>query len=209
MRRYRSIVILVLIIIGLFTLWRFDDRIEDDVRDAQLPVNAPSFISEGFVLVEFDQDGRPEQRLEGERLIRYPRFYPELPSNLPEPPPQLGLSDAAQPLDHIQQPRLWLYSADQPAWQGRAEAGWRSGETAPMLLHGDVHLHQPAADTSPASHMETDWLWYEPRRREAHTEAAVNLTRGFDRQQAIGLHAWLERRQVDLLSDTRGTYEIR
>lgn len=144
----------------------------------------PDYYMDDYRILVTDQDGRPQYRLHGERLAHLPT------------------DDTGELLA----PRLVLYSPDAPPWTVSAPSGWVSPGAEEVELRGGVEIvREPAPGESPVR-IETETLAVRPKDRTARTPDEVVAIAPEGQLTAVGMHADLDTRRIEFLSQARGVY---
>ncbi|QKT02910.1 LPS export ABC transporter periplasmic protein LptC [Ectothiorhodospiraceae bacterium 2226] len=144
----------------------------------------PAYTVENFSAVSLDASGRADYRLEAEHMAHY----------------------RAQNALDLTQPSVLVYREHGAPWHLRAERGWVLEDEDRVYLHGRVTLHRAAFDQEPAVDLETHEVVLQPRARLAATDEALDMRRGEERVQAVGMRADLESGRLELLHEVRGVY---
>ncbi|WP_409523269.1 LPS export ABC transporter periplasmic protein LptC [Nitrincola sp. MINF-07-Sa-05] len=102
-------------------------------------------------------------------------------------------------------PVLTQSRADGSVLEIIADEAWMLDDESKIELAGDVQVIDNPVQGTPII-MTTSVLALFPPQDFASTEAAVTLTDGQSRTDAIGMQAWFSERRVELLSEVRGIY---
>lgn len=148
---------------------------------------APILIVERFRAVRMNQAGIREYVIEAPLLK-------QLPS-------KLGT--------HIEQPVMDWYQSDGETreWRVRADGGWVAHDQKTIRLEGGVVMLRTAATGKPPVEVTTRDILIRPTERYAETTAPVHAVTPSGEFQAVGVRAYLDREQLELLSEVRGYYE--
>lgn len=112
-------------------------------------------------------------------------------------------------LAHMQQPRAKLYSKDSRVpWLLRADRGTYNLKSEVMQLDGQVAVTRPLPDQPPAQ-LHTSSLTLDNARGIVHTDAPVTIKDANGITKAVGMRAWVDKRVLELLSQVRGTYQLK
>ena len=103
---------------------------------------------------------------------------------------------------------LAMYRKDLPPWTAQANQGVVYEEGERVELSGEVELYRPATGRDESLTLKTTQLTVYPRREYAETDAAVTITGDRSETQATGMRLDMQQGLLELLADTRGTYEI-
>ncbi len=148
---------------------------------------APVLIVEQFRAVRMSMAGLREYVVEAP-LLR------QLPS-------QLGTQ--------IERPVLDWYQPDGQTreWQLRAAQGWVAADQKTIRLEGDVVMLRTADSGKPPIEVTTRDVLVRPADRYAETAAPARAITPGGELRAVGVRAYLDREQLELLSEVRGYYE--
>ncbi|MBK8183668.1 MAG: LPS export ABC transporter periplasmic protein LptC [Candidatus Competibacteraceae bacterium] len=148
---------------------------------------APVLIVEQFRAVRMSMAGLREYVVEAP-LLR------QLPS-------QLGTQ--------IERPVLDWYQPDGQTreWQLRAAQGWVAADQKTIRLEGDVVMLRTADSGKPPVEVTTRDVLVRPADRYAETAAPARAITPGGELRAVGVRAYLDREQLELLSEVRGYYE--
>lgn len=109
----------------------------------------------------------------------------------------------------VEQPLLDWYQPDGETreWRLRAEQGWVAADQQSIRLQGVVVMTRTADSGKTPVEVTTRDVLVRPTDRYAETAAPAHaVTPGGD-LKAVGLRAYLDREQLELLSEVRGYYE--
>jgi len=109
----------------------------------------------------------------------------------------------------IEQPVLDWYQPDGETreWRLRADQGWIAADQQSMRLEGGVVMTRTTeSGKSPVEVITRDVL-IRPAERYAETAAPARAVTPGGELRAVGVRAWLDREQLELLSEVRGYYE--
>jgi len=173
----------LLIMVPLLLFWGFFGIPTESPPDrAPLPDEVDFFIRDARIQL-FGQDGQLEQ------VITTP-----LAQHLP------GIEQTQLMTPVMIQPR-----ADGSLLEIKADEAWMLDDETKIELAGDVQVIDNPVQGTPMI-MTTSVLALFPPQNFASTEAAVTLTDGQSRTDAVGMKAWLSERRIELLSEVRGIY---
>lgn len=109
----------------------------------------------------------------------------------------------------LEQPVVDWYQPDGQTreWRVRADQGWIAADQQSMRLEGGVVMTRTVESGKPPVEVTTRDVSIHIPERYAETAAPARaVTPGGD-LRAIGVRAWLDREQLELLSAVRGVYE--
>lgn len=137
-----------------------------------------------FDLIALDDEGKESFRVTGPMLARHP---------------YLGTLD-------IEEPRFRFPDRDGAAWHARSERAWAAADGKELRLIGDVAFDGPPEDANGPVALRTPHLNIFPDVREVRTDAPVDITSPGATLRGRGLHADLDARRFQLLSEVRADY---
>lgn len=161
--------------------------VESAMRD---PVPAesqdPILIVDRFRAVRMNPAGLREYVIEAPRLTQLPG--------------QLGT--------RIEQPVLDWYQPDGETreWRLRAERGWVAADQKAIRLEGAVVMTRAADSGKTPVEVTTRDILIRPADRYAETAAPTRAVTPGGELRAVGARAYLDREQLELLSEVRGYY---
>lgn len=115
----------------------------------------------------------------------------------------------AQRGTRIEQPVVDWYQPDGETreWRLRSDWGWVAADRETIRLEGDVVMTRAAASGKPPVEVTTQNVAIRPAERVVETAAPTRAVTPGGELRAVGARAWLDREQLELLSEVRGTYE--
>lgn len=153
----------------------------------QNTADEPESFADNAVYMAFDDKGQLTSELQSPRVEEFSH------SNLA----------------HMQQPRAKLYSKDSRVpWLLRADRGTYNLKSQVMRLDGQVAVTRPLPDQPPAQ-LDTSHLTLDNARGIVHTDAPVTIKDVNGITRAVGMRAWVDKRVMELLSEVRGTYQLK
>jgi lipopolysaccharide export system protein LptC len=163
--------------------WVESSRQEFGPAESQAPV----LVVEQFRAVRMSEIGVPEYVVEAPRLKQLPN--------------KLGTQ--------MEQPVLDWYQADGQTreWRLQAEGGWIAHDQKTIRLEGAVVMLRTVASGKPPVEVTTRDILIHPAARYAETAAPIRAVTPGGHFQAVGVRAYLDREQLELLSEVRGYYE--
>lgn len=168
-----------------YGLWRW---VENSMREtAPAESQAPVLIVDRFRAVRMSAAGLREYVIEAPRLAQLTG--------------QLGT--------RIEQPVLDWYQPDGETreWRLQADQGWVAADQKTVRLEGEVVMTRAAESGKTPFKVITRDILIRPAERYAETAApALALTPGGE-LRAVGVRAYLDREQLELLAEVRGYYE--
>lgn len=109
----------------------------------------------------------------------------------------------------IERPVLDWYQPDGETreWRLWADQGWIAADQQSMRLEGAVVMTRPADSGKPPVEVTTRDVLIRPADRYAETAAPARAVTPGGELRAVGVRAYLDREQLELLSEVRGYYE--
>lgn len=162
--------------------------VESSLREpAPAESQAPVLIIERFRAVRMNIAGVREYVVEAPLLRQLPA--------------QLGT--------RVEQPVLDWYQPDGEIreWRLRADQGWIAADQQSLRLEGGVVMTRTAESGKPPVEIVTRDVLIRPAERYAETAAPARAVTPGGELRAVGVRAWLDREQLELLSEVRGYYE--
>jgi lipopolysaccharide export system protein LptC len=159
----------LLVVTGLAAWWLVPGRETGDGQK-QSSERRPDYVVHGLRATTLDAAGRPERRLDADRLRHYP-------------------DDGSSELDA---PVLVVYSDEGPPLHARSSRAWINERGDEILLEEDVWLNRAATAQSAPVELHTSELLVLPEVDYAETARFVEIERERDRITADdGMRAWL------------------
>lgn len=135
----------------------------------------------------YGADGKLARDLAAEELVHYP--------------------DARGSL--LTRPLLTSLAAEGEPWLIRADEGRSPPGEQEVFLRGHVHIDRAAGPGNEELHLATTALRVVPEQNYADTGEPVAITSLGMRSTGVGLNAWLDKEQLQLMNDVRGQYETK
>lgn len=109
----------------------------------------------------------------------------------------------------IEQPILDWYQANGETreWRLRAEHGWVAADQKVIRLEGTVVMTRAAESGKTPVEVTTRDVYIYPTEQYAETAARARAVTPDGELTTVGVRAWLDREQLELLSEVRGYYE--
>lgn len=147
--------------------------------------NVPEVIVTNVSLIRFNEVGQPKETLKTPRLYRMPNesfFYLEKPT----------ISIQQENAD------IWYIQADQ------AQVPEQKGL---VTFEKNVLVYSMGGPKKAPSYLKTEKLFYDSKTQFAMTPLFVSFEQPGSIISGIGMKAWLLEKKVELLHDTKMTYE--
>ncbi|TVQ89841.1 MAG: LPS export ABC transporter periplasmic protein LptC [Chromatiaceae bacterium] len=168
MERRTQVLGLLLALLGLAAWWWQQARGPGPTPDAA-PATRPDYVVDALQTLSTDADGRPLRRLTATQVRHYP-------------------GSGGSELDD---PRLTLYRADGPPWEGHSDQGWISAAGDEVLLRGSAVIARAAHAGQPPVQLRSSELLILPESDYAETARFAEIERGADWVTAVdGLRVW-------------------
>lgn len=109
----------------------------------------------------------------------------------------------------VERPVMDWYQPDGQTreWRLRADQGWISSDQQSMRLEGGVVMTRTAESGKSPVEIITRDVSIRPAEHYAETAAPARAVTPSGELRAVGARAWLDREQLELLSEVRGYYE--
>lgn len=180
--RWLPIALLVLVAaVSSWMVWRLYQR------EAPATLYGPprsDYTLIDFDLLALDDEGKESFRVTGPMLARHPF---------------LGTLD-------IEDPRFRFPDGDGKPWNARSDRAWAAADGKELRLTGAVEFDGPPREGSGSIELRTPRLNIFPDAREVKSDALVNITSPGATLRGRGLHADLDARRFQLLSEVRVDY---
>lgn len=143
------------------------------------------YFLEGFTMTAMGEDGKPRHRLQSVKMLHY----------------------ADDESTVLAEPRMTFYREKGSPWQISAQRGWVSADGELVLLREDVVIERPASAENELIRLTTSELRIHPEIEFAETDKPVLLVTDTSRTEAVGMRAYVQQGQLQLLDRVRGRYE--
>lgn len=184
-RLHYFLVLLIVAIVAAFGNWLMSS-IEQTAQLQERPLrHDPDYFFDNLHATVYYKDGRPHYELEADKLKHYPD------------------DDSID----VAQPNLKVFRAPQPPWLLYADEGQVFDAGNLIYLNGKVDITQPGTAQTEINLLTRDLHIYADR-DYAETNAAVRITQGNNLTTATGMRADMLKGRLELLSETRGKYEV-
>ena len=167
------------------TWWLYQQTLQDRPRNDGSQRHDPDAFIEDVDLSTLDAQGRLEHRLWAKRLEHFPD------------------DDSTQ----LNAPYMELYGVDEPPWRIRSQQGWVSSGGAEVLLEGEVEILRDGNERLRPAKFYTSKLRIFPDRDYAETDAAITYRSTGLEVRSLGMNAYLDKGQVELLSRVRAVHQ--
>ena len=165
--------------------WLYHQAQQDRLRTDGSQRHDPDAFIDDVDLSTLDAEGRLEHRLWAKRMEHYPD------------------DDSTQ----LNAPYMELYRVDEPPWRVRSRQGWVSSGGAEVLLEGAVEILRAGTQTLRPAEFHTSKLRIFPDRDYAETDVAITYRSTGLEVRSLGMHAYLDKGQVELLARVRAIHQ--
>ncbi|MCP1673889.1 lipopolysaccharide export system protein LptC [Natronocella acetinitrilica] len=167
--------------------WILDEDTVDPVvaPDSLERERTPDYFVENFTLDATDEQGVRTYRLQGDTMTHF-------------------MDDD---LWRVQQPWMIYYTESGSPWHLRSERGRAWNSVTEAMLEGDVTIRREASDENLEANIDTSEVYLRPQARYAETDQYAVYYRDGLRISGIGVRGYLDRQQIEMLSEVRGVYE--
>ena len=179
-------ILLLVILIAAFSNWLLRSFETEPLGIKKEVRHDPDYFIEQFIATQLDKNGKPRYRLEADLLNHFP-------------------DDDSIELTRL---KLKLFREKLPAWSANADEGLVLEKGALIKLIGHVVMQRPPSPTESEIKLITSNLVIYPQKEYAETDAAVQITSANSIIEATGMKVYLADGRLELLSNTRGKYEI-
>ena len=107
----------------------------------------------------------------------------------------------------IKTPHIVIKQSNQPAWEINAEHAIALYGGEKITFYQSVRIHQSKSEHNKESTFTTERITYFPKTKLALTSKDILFEQPGSRVQSKGMRANLEKKHIQLLSQTRGVYD--
>jgi lipopolysaccharide export system protein LptC len=175
---------LILIILAFGTTW-LEQSIKKVLSKPSVEIsdNVPDYTMKNFQTKQMDEQGYLKNELTAETMIHYKNTNTKLNS-----------------------PSMVFYEAKQPVWTVRSEQGEISPDGEQIWLLGEARLQR--YNQSPPLEIISRDIWLQLEQQYAETAAPTTIISGLHKTQSVGMRVFMLTKQIELISQVRGHYEI-
>ena len=145
----------------------------------------PDYFVESFTLDVTNEHGVRTYRLEGETLTHF----------------------QGDDLWLVEQPWVVFYPDSGAPWNLRSEKGRAWNNVTEALLEGEVTIRREATADNLEANVDTAEVYLRPPSQYAETDRPAVYYREGVRIRGVGARGYLQREQLELLSEVRGNYD--
>lgn len=151
------------------------------------PRHDPDYFLKNFTATTIDKKGKPAYQVKAQHLVHFPD------------------DDSMK----LQYPLFSFYENNVIIWTAQANEALVLQNNEKIFLNGQVIFNQVSLDkNTPPITLTAEQLTIEPEKNLAHTKTKVNLQRGSDVVQAIGMRADMIKNKIEFLHNTRSHYVL-
>jgi lipopolysaccharide export system protein LptC len=175
---------LILIILALGTTW-LEQSLKEVLSKPVLEIsdNAPDFTMKDFQTRQMDDRGYLKTELTAETMIHYKNSNSKLNA-----------------------PYMVFYEAGLPVWTVRSEQGEISSDGDQIWLLGKARLQR--YNEKPSLEIISRDIWLQLKKQYAETAAPTTVISGLHKTESVGMRIFMLTKQIELVSQVRGRYEI-
>ena len=179
--------LLLMLALAAASLW-LERAVQTPERDKSGKTrHDPDFIAEEFGVTKFDGSGHPEYSLSAKRMLHFPD------------------TDSTE----IEAPQVVQRHANEAPVVIRADRGSISRGGEETNFYGNVVVVRSPSRGRSELRVQTEYLQILPERDLARTDKAVVITDGRSRLSGVGMTFNNKTREFDLLSQVRGSFDVR
>ena len=179
------LILLVVVMLTAFGNWLLKSIEITTHKQEQALRHDPDYYLQQFTGKVFNTDGSLHYKLDADQLKHYP-------------------DDNSV---YVSMPVVRMFREPNPPWILTADEGLILNDGQLIHLNGAVDITQPGTAQTMMKLLTRDLRIYTDQ-DYAETQARVDISQGASRTTAVGMHADLRLGRVELLSKTRGKYEV-
>ena len=184
--QYLTILILI-ILLAIVSGWVFESIDKVPILTKEKLRHDPDYFLKNFTATTMDKTGKPAYQIKAHHLEHYP-------------------DDGSMKL---QQPLFSFYNNNIKTWTAQANEALIIQNNEKIHLTGQVILKKVSPDKNSAPMILTaEQLTIEPEKNLAYTKTKINLQKGDNTIQAIGMRADMNKNRIEFLSKTRSHYVL-
>lgn len=177
--------LLIVILLAIASGWIFESFENNPILSDEKVRHDPDYYLHGFTATTMDANGKPSYKVTAKHLEHYPD------------------DDSMK----LQTPFFSFYENNIKTWTAQAHEAIIVENGEKIHLSGEVILNQIKISTKdiPAI-LTTEQLTIESDNDTAHTKSKINLRKGKNTIDAVGMRADLNKGRIEFLSKTRSHY---
>ena len=177
--------LLIVILLAIASGWIFESIEKNPILTKEKVRHDPDYFLHRFTATTMDANGKPSYKVTAKHLEHYPD------------------DDSMK----LQTPFFSFYENNIKTWTAQAHEATVVENGEKIHLSGEVVLNQIKISTKEIPAVLTaEQLTIEPKKDIAHTKSKINLRKGKNTIDAIGMRADLNKGRIEFLSKTRSHY---
>lgn len=176
---------LVLVSALAFSTWLIRKSITEEQTTAHNSTDTPDAFMVNATYVRMDQNGNIHNKIFVSRMEHY----------------------AANDTSDFTNPEVMIYGQDQMPWKVTANYGQSESGIEEVHLWDNVKIHQSAGTNNNELTITTNSLTIFPQEQSAATNQPITIAQPGTVVNSVGLKANLQKGEVQLLSQAKGTYK--
>ena len=179
----KQTVFLLVLLLGAGMSWWAMSITEPNLDTFTASKEGPDHFMENFTATKLDDAGKPEHRLQAQRMTHYPN----------------------EKHSDVVKPQVTFFKEDGSTWIANAEHGKVLGDGKEVLLIDDVYIVRPGPPETKVT-INTSDLRIIPKRNYAETKNNIVMQQNENTVTATGMSAYFNVGNIQLLSEVRGWY---
>ena len=177
--------LLIVILLAIASGWIFESIENNPTLTKEKVRHDPDYFLHHFTATTMDANGKPSYKVTAEHLEHYPD------------------DDSMK----LQTPFFSFYENNIKTWTAQAHEATVVEDGEKIHLSGEVVLNQIKISKKDIPAILTaEQLTIEPKKDIAHTKTKINLRKGKNTIDAVGMRADLNKGRIEFLSKTRSHY---
>lgn len=186
-RFHQMLPVLIVVLLAALTFWLRIVSEQTVVNRSAKPAGVPDAIVENLTLTQFGKDGKPQFSVTAERMLHY----------------------IENETTHFEKPRFVKRGSDGTPMTVLANTATLSEDAGEANFRGSVTLTRPGSAGQPPLVVRTEYLQVLPERDLVRTDQKISVTEGGTTLTGTGMEMDRKTRQIVLLSQVRGTYDVK
>ncbi len=179
--------LLLIILLAIASGWVFESIEKSPILTKEKLRHDPDYFLKNFTATTMDKKGKPAYQIKAQHLEHYP-------------------DDDSMKLQH---PLFSFYKNNIKTWTAQANEALIINNNEKIYLTGQVTLKKVSPDKNSTPMILTaGQLTIEPEKNLAYTKTKINLQKGDNTIQAIGMRADMSKNRIEFLSKTRSHYVL-
>lgn len=177
--------LLIVILLAIASGWIFESIEKNPILTKDKARHDPDYFLHQFTATTMNANGKPAYKVMAQHLEHYP-------------------DDNSMKL---QNPLFSFYENNIKTWTAQSREATVMEDGEKIYLSGDVVLNQiKISEKEIPAILSAEQLTIEPKKDIAHTKSSINLRKGKNTIDAVGMHADLKKGRIEFLSNTRSHY---